>query len=167
MNVIGPFLLSKLLIPSLKNTAPASSRIVNIASTYAGDLYLDDLQYKKRDYEKNEAYRRAKALNRILNKALADDLAKDPSTKHILCNACHPGVINTGLLDDLGFSSGRESSEGAQTPVFLATSPEVEGKTGLFWNNRSQSHCKFSQDAQTIALACKEIHNLILPTSSL
>ena len=54
-NVLGYFLTSRLLLPRLRENAPA--RIVNVASTFASDLDLDDLQFQRRPYRKHEGVR--------------------------------------------------------------------------------------------------------------
>jgi NAD(P)-dependent dehydrogenase (short-subunit alcohol dehydrogenase family) len=53
-NVLGYFLLTQELLPLLKKSAPA--RIVNVASQYASDLDLDDLQFERRQFESGKAY---------------------------------------------------------------------------------------------------------------
>jgi NAD(P)-dependent dehydrogenase (short-subunit alcohol dehydrogenase family) len=68
-NVLGYFLLTNLLLDMLKKSAPV--RIVNVASTYASDLDLDDLQFESRPFESFKAYAQSKACNRLLTWAFA------------------------------------------------------------------------------------------------
>lgn len=63
-NVPGYHRLSLAMIEQLRAGAPA--RIVNVASTFAGDLDLDDLQFQARPYDELQAYARSKACNRPL-----------------------------------------------------------------------------------------------------
>ncbi len=63
-NVLGYFLLTRELLDLLKKSAPA--RIVNVASTYASDLDLDDLQFERRPFESFKAYAQSKVCNRLL-----------------------------------------------------------------------------------------------------
>src|SRR5690349_23302286 len=57
-NVLGYFLLTQQLLDLLKQSAP--SRIVNVASEYASDLDLDDLQFERRPFESFRAYAQSK-----------------------------------------------------------------------------------------------------------
>ena len=63
-NVVGYYLLTQELLDVLKKSAPA--RIVNVASTYASDLDLDDLQFERRPFESFKAYAQSKACDRLL-----------------------------------------------------------------------------------------------------
>ena len=86
-NVIGYYLASTLLLPLLRKSAPA--RIVNVASTFASDLDLDDLEFQRRPYEGMKAYAQSKACDRLLSWALARRLAGTGVT----VNAMAPGLI--------------------------------------------------------------------------
>jgi NAD(P)-dependent dehydrogenase (short-subunit alcohol dehydrogenase family) len=68
-NVLGYFLLTQELLDVLKRSAPA--RIINVASSYASDLDLDDLQFERRPFESFRAYAQSKACDRMLTWALA------------------------------------------------------------------------------------------------
>jgi NAD(P)-dependent dehydrogenase (short-subunit alcohol dehydrogenase family) len=110
------------LAPTLK--AAPGARIVNVASNYAGDFDIGDLQFTRRRYESNSAYRQSKQADRMLTWAAACSLYKD---SRVLVNACHPGVVTSQLLQSLGMSSGFDSAQkGAATPLYLALSPEVK-----------------------------------------
>jgi len=137
-------LMTQLYLP-LKAGSP--SRIVNVASNYAGDLDLSDLQFIKRPYDKNKAYMQSKQADRMLTYAAANLFAKDK----ISVNACHPGVVTSTLLGDLGFSKGWESAEqGASTPIFLAIDPSIEGETGFFWDKKVKKNDSFSKNREAI-----------------
>jgi len=91
-NVLGYFLLTQELLGLLEKSAPA--RIVNVASTYASDLDLDDLQFDRRPFESFKAYAQSKACNRMLTWALARRL----DGSGVVVNAMAPGLITeTGL----------------------------------------------------------------------
>jgi hypothetical protein len=58
-------------------------------------------------------------------------------------NALHPGLVNTGLLNGLSasvISQAMPISEGVRTPVYLATSPEVEGVSGKYFFEQKPTH---------------------------
>ena len=152
-NVLGYFLTSRLLLPRLRQGA--SARIVNVASTFASDLDLDDLQFQSRPYEGMKAYAQSKACDRLLTWALARRLEGSPVT----ANAMAPGlIVDTGLyrhspeavmarLRPRG--GGRTPADGADTAVWLASSPDVEGVTGKFFENRKEIPCSFrNQDVE-------------------
>ena len=152
-NVIGYFLTSSLLLPRLRESAPA--RIVNVASTFASDLDLDDLQFRRRPFDSMKAYAQSKACDRLLTWALARRLAGSGVT----ANAMAPGLVaDTGLyrhmppdvmagLRERG--GGRTPSDGADTAVWLASSPDVEDVTGKLFENRKEIPCSFrNRDAE-------------------
>jgi len=131
-NHLAPFLLTHLLLPALK--ASPSARIVNVASHahYGNPLDFDNLDLK-RGYFPLTAYNRSKFANVLFTYALTRRLE---GTK-ITANAMHPGFVATGMGGNNGFlvrpfarlvmSMGITAEEGAQTVVYLASSPEVEG----------------------------------------
>jgi NAD(P)-dependent dehydrogenase (short-subunit alcohol dehydrogenase family) len=151
-NQLGYFLLTSLLLDALKRGAPA--RVVNVASQLARDLDLDDVEFERRRYSGISAYAQSKQANRLWTWALARRLAGSGVT----ANAMHPGGVNTPLfgkgggLQSLLASlymrfAGRTPQEGADTVVWLAASPAVEGKTGAFWYERREIPCRFRDQA--------------------
>lgn len=148
-NVIGYFLLTQKLIDLLRARAPA--RIVNVASTYASDFDITDLQFQRRAYDGRKAYAQSKVCNRMFTWALARRLEGSGVT----ANAMAPGlVVQTGLYRNmppvgrifmraLGLFFGRTIAQGADTAIWLASSPEVEGISGSFFDQRKQIACKF------------------------
>jgi NAD(P)-dependent dehydrogenase (short-subunit alcohol dehydrogenase family) len=146
-NVLGYFLLTQELLDILKKSAPA--RIINVASTYASDLDLDDLQFERRPFESFKAYAQSKACNRLFTWALARQLEGTGVT----ANAMAPGLITeTGLyrnaLPELvgrltQYSGGRTSAQGAETVVWLASAPEPEGLSNKFFEDRKELPCEF------------------------
>jgi NAD(P)-dependent dehydrogenase (short-subunit alcohol dehydrogenase family) len=147
-NVLGYFLLTRELLDLLRSSAPA--RIVNVASTYAGELDLEDLQFENRIYEGQKAYKQSKACDRLLTWALARRL----EASGVTVNAMAPGLVQTGLYRDMspkvrlilrivGLFHGRSVSQGADTAVWLASSPEVRGVSGKFFELRKEAPCEF------------------------
>jgi NAD(P)-dependent dehydrogenase (short-subunit alcohol dehydrogenase family) len=111
-------------------------------------LDLADINYEKHTYDNNAAYMASKQADRMLSWVLSDKL-KD---KGVTVNACHPGVIRTQLLKDLGFGGGGSPADGAKTPLWLATSKDVEGVTGKYWDNKTEKNCSFRKSDQLDAL---------------
>jgi len=79
-----------------------------VASYWAGDLDIDDLEFKHRPYSNGAAYRQSKQANRMLTVAFAERLAEH----RISVNACHPGDVNSNLSNDLGFGGHESPGEG-------------------------------------------------------
>jgi NAD(P)-dependent dehydrogenase (short-subunit alcohol dehydrogenase family) len=148
VNVLGYFLLTELLLDRLQESAPA--RVVNVASQLARDLDLEDVEFRRRSYSGLSAYAQSKQADRMLTWALARRLEGTGVT----ANAMHPGGVNTPLFAKGGgllamaaslFAkvSARTPEEGADTVVWLASSPEAEGKSGEFWIDRRSVRCRF------------------------
>jgi NAD(P)-dependent dehydrogenase (short-subunit alcohol dehydrogenase family) len=149
-NVLGYHRLSLALLEQLRASAPA--RIVNVASTFAGDLDLDDLQFERRPYGEMLAYAQSKACNRLLTWALARRLEGTGVT----ANAMAPGFVPaTGLARGLSPDTqrafagrtGRTVKEGADTAVWLAASRDIEGVSGRFFYDRRERPCEFRNQA--------------------
>lgn len=146
-NVVGYFLITNELLDMLKKSAPA--RIVNVASEYASDLDLDDLQFETRAFESFRAYAQSKACDRMLTWAFARRL----DGSGVTANAMTPGLITeTGLYRNAAaklmtrltqYSGGRTSAQGADTAIWLASSPDLEGVTSKFYEERKVHACQF------------------------
>ncbi len=128
----------------LKRSAPA--RVVNVASFWAGDLDLGDLEFKRRRYTNGEAYRQSKQANRMLTVAFAEQL----KPCGISVNACHPGNVNSVLSNNLGFGGSQTPDEGAQTPLWLAVSPIGQQVTGKFFEHMREVRCPFGEDRKAV-----------------
>ncbi len=145
-NVLGYYLLTSELTDALR--ASAGARVINVASVYAGDVDLDDLQFERRPYDGMRAYAQSKACDRMLTWAFARRLRSDGIT----VNAVAPGlVLETALYRDLPAEirhyleqqPSRTIPEGADSAVWLATSPDVAGVTGRFYDQRTEVDCQF------------------------
>jgi len=143
-NVLGYLWMSEAFPPYLRKAAPA--RIVNVASYWAGDLNLDDLEFKRRRYDNNTAYRQSKQAERMLTVALAERLAADG----ISVNACHPGDVNSKLSNDLGFGGSQSPGQGARTPVWLATAAPGSKLSGKYFADLREVRCRFGEDREGV-----------------
>ena len=153
-NVMGYFWMTREFASVLDQCAPA--RVINVASYWAGGLDLSDLQFQRRRYDNNDAYRQSKQANRMLTVAFAQEL-KD---REITVNACHPGDVPSKLASDLGFGGHQTATEAAETPVFLSVDPSVAGITGRYFARQSESACPFGADSRAVASlmeACEKI----------
>jgi NAD(P)-dependent dehydrogenase (short-subunit alcohol dehydrogenase family) len=137
-NVLGPHLLSSLLIDRLGAGAP--SRIINIVSSFAGEYDASDLDFRRRPYDGLKAYSQSKLLLRMLSWRLAERLTGGGIT----VNAVSPGFVRTdiynqpakGLMASLMAFSARyfaaSPAKGADTPLWAAVAPELAGISGRY-----------------------------------
>lgn len=140
-NVLGPFLLTKLLIPLLESSAPA--RIINVSSggMYTQRLHVDDLQSSSGNFDGATAYARSKRAGVILTELWAQRLWNTGVVAHSM----HPGWVDTpGLEVSLPRFYGltrpllRTPREGADTILWLGSAPEPAQSSGGFWHDRRQ-----------------------------
>ncbi len=143
-NVLGYFRMTRAFGRQLKAGAP--SRVVNVASYWAGDLDLDDLEFRRRPYDNNAAYRQSKQANRMLSVAFAGRLLEHG----VAVNACHPGDVNSRLSNDLGFGGHESPMKGARTPAWLATDPVGQCETGKYFEHMQPRRCRFAEDAAAV-----------------
>lgn len=143
-NVLGYVWMTQAFSDILKVSAP--SRVINVASYWAGDLDLDDLEFKKRHYNNGSAYRQSKQANRMLTVALAERL----KSFGVAVNACHPGDVNSTLSNNLGFGGHQSPDQGASTPVWLATDPAGQEQTGKYFEQQREVRDRFAEDRQAV-----------------
>jgi retinol dehydrogenase 12 len=143
-NVLGYFWMTDVFTEILKSSAPAC--VVNVASYWAGGLDLNDLEFKRRRYDNDKAYRQSKQANRMLSAAFAEKL----KPFRIAVNACHPGDVNSVLSNNLGFGGHETPDQGAETPVWLATHPIGQEITGRYFEHLAETNCPFSQDKPAV-----------------
>lgn len=153
VNHLGYYLLTRLLLDLIQASAPA--RIVNVSSAghYRGTMDFADLGYE-RGYSIMGAYTRSKLGNVLFTRKLARAL----EGKGVTVNALHPGGVATNIWSGApGWSMPLLAvakklfmitpAQGAQTITYLAMSPEVEGKTGLYFEkNRPKQAAKLALD---------------------
>ncbi len=162
VNHLAPFLMTSLLLDTIKKSAPA--RIVSVASTAHkyGKMRFNDLEGKK-SWGSMQSYAQSKLANILFTRRLAKDLEGSGVT----ANCLHPGVVNTQLFNKLpGFIQKVSSffmitpEKGAQTSIYLATSPEVENITGEYFDKKkiakTTAHARDMQVADTLWEASKE-----------
>ena len=144
VNHLAHFLLTHLLRERLLESAPA--RVVVVASSshrQAGKLDFDDLQS-----ENSYIGLRVYAKSKLANVMFARELARRLEGTGVTVNSVHPGTVRTGWGGDgdagrvlsLGLKLARwwflSPEQGAATSIYLAASPEVEGKTGGYYARR-------------------------------
>jgi NAD(P)-dependent dehydrogenase (short-subunit alcohol dehydrogenase family) len=81
----------------------------------------------------------AYAQSKLANVLFTFELAERLPAGQVTANCLHPGVVSTKLLvEGFGMSGSDTVEEGAETSVFLATSPEVEGVTGRYFARKRE-----------------------------
>ena len=142
LNYLAPFLLTGLLLGRLTASAPARIVTVSSGAQASGRLDFGDLQ-GERAYSGQRAYSQSKLANVMFTYELARRLDGTGVTATVL----HPGVVRTGFgAEDQAAHMAvmigvarlfmKTPAQGALTPVYLASSPEVEGITGRYFAGR-------------------------------
>ena len=169
-NVLGPFLLTELLLPLLRASAPA--RIVNVSSggMYTRKLDVENLQSTQGDFDGPAAYARTKRAEVVLTELLAERLAGTGVVAH----AMHPGWADTpGVQTSLPrFHSLtrpllRSPEQGADTIVWLGAAAEPALSSGEFWHDRRRRPThrapwtrESPADREALWAACEELSGL-------
>jgi retinol dehydrogenase 14 len=142
LNHLAPFLLTNLLLDRLMASAPARVVTVSSGEQARGRIEFDDLQ-GARDYSAQRAYSQSK----LANVMFTNELARRLEGTGITANSLHPGVVRTnfGAEDQAGFFAVmggvvrpflKTPAQGAQTSIYLASSPDMDGVSGQFFANR-------------------------------
>ncbi len=158
VNHLAPFLLAHLLLERLKENG--SGRIVNVnASLYTmGKIDLKRLPIGE-DFHPFRTYANTKLCNVLFTR----ELARRSQGSGVTINAVHPGIIRSNLANGipgltgsflrLGQLFGKSPAQGADGPIYLATSNEVSGVSGSFFDGRRQ--VRYANKALNNELAAK------------
>ncbi len=134
-NHLAPFLLTNLLLPVLKASAPARVVTVSSAAHSMGKINFEDLQSEQR-YREIRVYNQSKLASMLFSYELARRLAGTGVTANVL----EPGFVKTNMAVPFPFSlfsAMRVSAEqGAQPAIYLASSPDVEGVSGKYFSHK-------------------------------
>jgi NAD(P)-dependent dehydrogenase (short-subunit alcohol dehydrogenase family) len=168
LNHMGYFRLTALLRERLIASAPA--RVVNVASEAHRGSQLDFEDFQcTRHYSGLMAYKRSKLANILFTRELARRLAGTGVT----ANCLHPGFVATRFGDNnrgfwrLGIAISKlvaaiPVQRGAETPVYLASSPDLDGISGKYFSNcRERQPDAAAEDDETAARLWKESERLI------
>ena len=154
LNHLAYFLLSSLLLDRLRASAPA--RIINVTS---GAHHIGRLDWDNLQGEKSYSSMRAYGLSKLSNVLFTYELARRLAGTGVTVNCMHPGAVATNFaatgttmmqtFSRLFKPLLRTPERGADTIVWLASSPEVEGLTGKFFMDRKDTRSsKLSHDEQ-------------------
>ena len=161
VNHLGYFLLTVLLVDPLK-AAPAGRVVSTASDAYkfnGGRLDFDDLQ-SERKYSTFGAYGASKLANILFTRELARRLGDSQVT----ANAFHPGMVGSDFAKNNGWFArvamtlikpvARSPLKGAESGIYLCTSPEVDGQTGGYYyncaTNKTRSAARDDEDAKRL-----------------
>jgi NAD(P)-dependent dehydrogenase (short-subunit alcohol dehydrogenase family) len=173
LNHLSYFLLTGLLL-DLLHSAP-NARIINVTSDAhrtARKIEFNNLEFSDR-YKSFAAYAQSKLANLLFTYELAERL----SHKSITVNAVHPGLVRSEFYSDFGFVGkvinlfismfGKNSMEGADTPIYVASSPELKEVSGKYFVDRQKknsSNLSYDQStAQRLWQISEEMTEFIYP----
>jgi NAD(P)-dependent dehydrogenase (short-subunit alcohol dehydrogenase family) len=133
VNYLAHFLLTNLLLPLLRNAAPA--RVVNVVSAGQSPVDFDDVLLE-RGYDGMKAYTQSK-LAQVM---FTFDLAERLRGTGVTTNALHPATLmdTKMVLETFGHASSTVQ-EGAEAVVRLAVSPELEEVTGRYFDGQREA----------------------------
>jgi retinol dehydrogenase-14 len=142
LNHLAAFLLTNLLVDRLKASAPA--RVVTVSSHVQaeGRIDFDDLQ-GARAYSGQAAYSQSK----LANVMFTNELARRLEGTGVTANSLHPGVVRTNfgaedqawlftVVSQVVLLFLKTPAQGAETSIYLASSPDMDGVTGQFFANK-------------------------------
>ncbi len=144
VHVLGPFLLTGLLLPALRRAAAETTHPARVLTVSSGGMYLQRFDLNRFDagptgFDGPGAYARAKRAQVVLGHAWADRI--DP--REVVFQTMHPGWADTpGVRSSLpGFYRLarpilRTPAQGVDTLVWLSQAPEAEVRSGDFWLDR-------------------------------
>lgn len=139
VNHLAPFLLTNLLLDVIKKSAPSQIVIVSSAAHRMAKMDFDDLQSEKKKYRLFRVY----GVSKLAVMLFTYELSRKLEGTGVTVNALHPGLVNTNLgRDQSKFSQGfgkaffKSPEKGAETSIYVASSPEVEGITGKYFVNK-------------------------------
>ena len=142
VNHLAPFLLTNLLFGKMK--ASSSSRIITTSSVAHRGAYInfDNLQFERGRYNGLEAYRQSKLANILFTK----ELARRSRGSGVISNCFHPGGVRTNLVQNNPWYYRLiwaiinpflvSPKKGAETAIYLASSPKVAEISGEYFVNR-------------------------------
>jgi NAD(P)-dependent dehydrogenase (short-subunit alcohol dehydrogenase family) len=130
VNYLAGFLLTRLLLPLLRASAPV--RIVNVASAGQSPIDFDDVMLARR-YDGGTAYTQSK-LAQVM---FTFDLARELEGTGVIVNCLHPATyMDTTMVRESGVAPISSVEEGAAAIMELAASADFEGRSGLYFDRQ-------------------------------
>jgi retinol dehydrogenase-12 len=148
LNHLSYFLLTNLLLDAIK--ASDAGRVVSVSSmmhSWEKSLHFDDLEYTQRRYSSTGAY----AHSKLANVVFTYELARQLQGTGVTANALHPGFVKSSFgrtnndnpllrtVLNAAYAFGISAEKGAETSLYLATSPDVANVTGRYFVNKKDT----------------------------
>jgi len=163
LNHINYFVLTNLLVDMLKRTAQekGEARIINVSSG-AHQSANKGMQLSTINDEEAFGGFSTYGKSKLANILFTYELARRLEDTGVTVNALHPGFVSTGFGHNMGGIASfftkviqklfaRSEDQGAETPVYLASSPDVKGVTGKYWQDKKaikSSDISYDRDEQ-------------------
>jgi len=139
LNYLNYFLLTGLLLDTLKASAP--SRIINVSSDEHKGVQLD---FDNLQSEKGRSILNAYGRSKLATVVFSYELSRRLSGTDVTANVLHPGLVRTGFASNLGAVPSAAigffmrfvaltPEQGAETSIYLATSPDLKNVSGKYW----------------------------------
>lgn len=176
LNLLAPFLLTGLLLDKLKKSS--DGRIINVSSVahkQLGKPDFTDIENHNR-YSVAKAYGDAKLYLILISQKLSRKLEKG-GFENITVNTLHPGLVAsnflggsglTGLIKWIGKLSipfSKTAAQGAETIIYLASSNDVKGISGKYFNNGKQEKIgrkyDFPKNESTVWTYCEHAADIV------
>lgn len=155
VNHLAYFMLTLLLLDNVKSSGYA--RIINVASDahQFSKLDFDDLN-STNSFNPMKVY----GMTKLANIMFTYEMARKLNDTHVSVNAMHPGGVNTNFGKNMKGVAGayfrlspfsRKPEKGAETVIWLASSPEVEGVSGKYFMDKKEKKSNsfsYNKDAQ-------------------
>ncbi len=155
-NHIGPFLLTNLLLPRLRESP--QGRVVNVAS--AAHMMVKEIDWSV--LERRRAAKRSGfkdyAVTKFMNVLHAKELARRLAGTRVTTYALHPGAVASNIwralprpLQWLGKLFMLSNEEGARTPLYCATAPELSTTSGRYYDRGREARTNPLAEDATLA----------------
>ncbi len=147
VNYLAGFVLTHRLLPLLERSAPA--RIVNVSSLAQQSIDFDDVML-----ERNFSAARAYSQSKLAQVMFTIDLAERLAGTGVTANSLHPATfMDTAMVERAGATPRSTVEEGAEAVMQLAVSPQLEGRSGLFFNGLTEARANAqAYDAEARAM---------------
>ena len=164
-NVVGPYAMTKFLAGALEKGAP--SRVVNVVSSFADNFDPSDPEWSKKKFDGFKHYAATKQALRMATWIWAKKLEK----ANVAVNCAAPGFVKTDFNQNasgfiasmINFSAklfAVTPAKGADTPLWVAASKDVEGQSNKYFDKRKEQDGKF-RDAAALAELEKTLEKMI------
>ncbi|XP_054152563.1 retinol dehydrogenase 11-like [Oppia nitens] len=137
-NYLGPFLLTLLLLPHLRQSTRA--RVINVSSSYhkVGKIHFDNIMLANGAYDPTDAYTQSKLAQVLATREMARRLGDDST---VMCYALNPGIVKTEL-QKYAFSNDimrnmlfLTPEMGCQTTLYCTLEESLDNESGFYYDN--------------------------------